>query len=102
MFEDPTSFRPLLIDREDLYNLDTEGSSGFPAHLPFREGRQICARPSQLEDAFEDPVEWTAGQVIVAQTTKFQTAWCMVEAVEQDEAGRVHLLLKMLAIHDEW
>ena len=93
---------PLAIDREDLYNLDAEASTGFPAHLPFRKGRRIGARPSQTETFDGDTLEWAPGLAVVAYNTSYQTTWCVVEAVERDEKGRAHLMLRMLAIHDEW
>lgn len=98
-FDHPSYFRPLFIERSDLY--DHGAMPIGSAHLPFRKGRRICARPSQTETFDGDTLEWTIGMLCLVQNTEWQTSFSMVEAIEKDSEGDVHLLLWMLCLADE-
>ena len=98
MFDNQSYFQPVFVERKDLY--DHGAMPIGSAHLPFRSGRRICARPKT--ETFQMYVtSWTRGQCILVQNTEWQSSFCMIEDIETDDEGTVHLLLRMLAIADE-
>lgn len=100
MFKNPYAApAPLFIPRSDLYEWDAIPIGS--AHLPFRSGRRICARPSQTETFDGDTLEWAVNGAVLVQNTEWQTAWCLIEDIGKDEKGCTHLLLRMLALADE-
>ncbi len=101
MFSDHRYHNPLFIERGDLYDHPNQPAHRGIAHLPFQPARRIYARPSQTETFDGDTLQWTVGLCVLTNNTKYQTSWCMIEAIETDHAGTVHLMLRMLAINDE-